>query len=535
MKKVKVSQVLAVSLLLQVVVCCARPYSVDGRGAGRETSRSERLRYGKRAALRGGDGRGGWSVREFRERGLQGVLGAAESECPPLNNPFLLTACRTVVEHQPDPLFQDSPFGTDNCVVVIQNIVYAADGMQFYYILQQECLGPDGQFSKKSLSYMEANLTSVSGLATTRVLSHWWPAQSPNGAPPENNTLFLPNQGMPFMAEATGTEMSKMGTHLLLTTLSAGPSDLSWVVLLSIADGSRLSLPIQAELAAGLTFNPEKTKLYVTDVYDPSEILVAPVIAPDVPTRLGMNRAVQFGPLTGTNMSQPVIGPYSFSADGSCLYFVDQVYDRLWTFAPLSNEVKPIAVSSDDTSVPFGSNVVNVSMGGHPSDLAVTSDGLNVFFTTLWGELYHLTMSAPCGTPSDVEKLAEHDTAGFRGLALNEAEGKLLVGTTHGLIFEFTTSLPPPSTAPFTSLPPPSTAPLTSRPPPSTAPLTSRPPPSAAPLRSRPPPSTTSSRPHTSRSNAAPRPPTSRPPVAAPPSSSQAQTTTPSSLSGGLR
>lgn len=508
----RVSQVLAVALLLQMVVYCALSSAVDGRVAGKDSSRSARIRYGKRAAVLHGNARAGRSVREFKERGLQGGLGSGNTACPPLKSPLVL-ACRVVLKEQPHPEFQTTQFSTDNCYVSMSGIVYAADGQHFYYIKQQRCVGPDKKNTKKLVSYMEGDIV----LGTTRVISSWWPSLNLSGLPPAIETVFKYGTGMSYMAEGTGMEMTPAGTHLLLTALSAGPSDPSWVVALSIADGSRSSIPIQAELAFGLTFDPAKTKLYVSDIYDPSEIFVSPVAPAGVPTSLMMTPAVQFGPVAGLNISSPVVGPYSFSGDGSCLYFVDQDYERLWTFAPLTAEVTLIAVGGEDMAVPLGSSPITVPIQGGPSDLVVTSDGLNVFFTTFWGELFHLTMSAPCGTPMKVVELTEHPIASMRGLALNEAESKLLVGTSDGDILEFTTSLLP--SAPPATLPGTSTAT----------------------------PQPTMSKPSVPASPSFSHPQVSSPPVGALPSFSQPQTSgpavspqslgqplTPSSLPGGL-
>ncbi|GBG93206.1 hypothetical protein CBR_g60506 [Chara braunii] len=373
----------------------------------------------------------------------------------------MLTGCRIIVSEQKDPAFLPSPYGNEKCFIFIQNIVYGPGGKHIYYVVHQFCEGPDEKRTKEAMSYLEADLTSVSegvgavgSLATTRLISHWWPALIPNGPPPLSAVVFVPQTGMPYMALGWGTEISKNGTHLLLSAASYGPSDPSWVVALNIANGSRSSIPITVALANGLTFNPTKTKMYVCDMQDPAKILEGAVIDPDVPTRLVMTTVVEFGPLSGYNVSSPAVGPYSFSGDGSCLYFFDEDYRRLWTFQTVSRVATLIAVGSNDTAVPLTSSALRVPVEGGLTALAVSSNGVNVFFTTSWGELFLITMSEPCGTPLMVEELAEHPTESFSGLAIHEADGKLLVGTGNGLVLEFTTTLLPSGPSASTPSPP---------------------------------------------------------------------------------
>ncbi|GBG92033.1 hypothetical protein CBR_g54153 [Chara braunii] len=466
-----VAEVLVVAVLLLVVLSCALLCPPEGRVAGKEDLHARRPRHadGEPGAGRHEDGPAAPKLKEVRGRELQEGNGTADSACPPLNS-LELTFCRTLLTHLPDPPFRWDPFSPDRCFVVIRNIVYGLDGKHFYYLVVQRCRDSDGRRTKYSVSCMEGDLTSagqgvgaggVGSLATPRVVSHWWRAQSPSGLPPQSAEVFVPGSSMPFMAELSGTEMSKMGTHLLLTASSRGPSDPSWIVALNISDGSRSSIPMMAaEVAAGLTFDPAKTTLYVSDQYGPAEILEAPVIDPDVPGSLSMTTAVALGPLSGANVSQPEVGPYGFSADGSCLYFFDNDYERLWMFKRWTETVALLAVGVNDTAVPLRSDVLRVPMQGGPSALAVTADGMNVLFTTYFGELFHLTMSSPCGPPLKVVELTEHPTESFSALAMNESEGKLIVGTSGGHVLEFTVDLPPsPTPSPLsvhsaTSIPP---------------------------------------------------------------------------------
>ncbi|GBG91075.1 hypothetical protein CBR_g51809 [Chara braunii] len=410
---------------------------------------------------------------------------AQPSECPPLDNQTLLTGCKTVVSHVAAPPFEGRYVvpGAEYCMRIIRNIVLSADGLHFYYILERRCEDTDGRIVRTAMSCMSADLTrvkqGVAELAATRVISHWWQAARPNGSAPRTAVAFERDRATPYMTELTGLELSKRSTHLLLTAYSASPSDPSWIVAVNIINGTRTSIEIDAQLATGLAFNPAKTELYISDIYDPPEIFAVAVDDPDVPSGyVALRKVMAFDSyLSSANGSSPVVGPYGFDGDGGCLYFVDQDFNRLWGFETATRTVKLIAAGSDDSAALSSTSgslpPLLIEMEGTMVELAATSDGLTIFVITFAGELFSISLASPCEAAMAANKLIQVPQSSLLGLAISKAGDYLLVGTNYGQVLELSTNLsssisnPPPASPSGSSVSPTSGPSAASQPQPS--------------------------------------------------------------------
>ncbi|GBG91077.1 hypothetical protein CBR_g51811 [Chara braunii] len=394
---------------------------------------------------------------------------AQPPECEILLDRSLLIACRTVLRHSMISLpgllaaFPAKP----RCVTAIGNIRFAPDGLIFYYVVESYYeLG--GKRSGESAMFMKGNLSGVrqgvEQLASQTLISHSWVPSMPDGPPPSDPLIYGDGIPTPSVVYVDGIELSKQGTHLLLSAYTVR-GNASWITSLDVANGFRTSIRVPADTARGLAFDQNKTCLYIGDKSGlVPRILSAKVDGPDRPTtaELAAAVAVALAPWNSSAaprvVNPPFFGSRSFSKDGSsCLYFIDREEGRVWGFEPASRRLRGITRKEAGVSDLTDCALLALFRDGSLGEVATTSDGVNVFVTDASGILWWITLDAPCGCAREMEVAARFEGGGFRGLAISEDDQLLYVGTTSGLMLEIsvnTSSLsrkvatPPPSSPP---------------------------------------------------------------------------------------
>ncbi|GBG70896.1 hypothetical protein CBR_g8196 [Chara braunii] len=147
----------------------------------------------------------------------------------------------------------------------------------------------------------------------------------------------------PLLFAGKRSTLSSDESHLIMAAYPFDPSGTSWVVSLDVLSGVRLSTPVSLQWIYGLAFSPNHTALYMADVFGPPRVLVAEV-AGSSPLPASLNTTV-FLTLNPDNFSRPAFGPYSFPADGNCLYFLDDggTFNRVWALHIASRKLIPLA------------------------------------------------------------------------------------------------------------------------------------------------------------------------------------------------
>ncbi|GBG76341.1 hypothetical protein CBR_g22088 [Chara braunii] len=242
---------------------------------------------------------------------------------------------------------------------------------------------------------------------------------------------------MTKMSSIVGMGPSPNGSHLLLSTDVSGEDLYSRVPFLSVLDGNRTSYAQPAAISGSLTLNPAKTQVYLSDMGRPTRVLTAPFV--DVVSGVAgvspWTTVASFSRGGQPNISTVHFNHQSFASDGSCLYFVDRAFNRVWAMGAASGEVTLVAGTGE-------SGVINGD-GGNATfrglrDILVTPDGCNLFVSEIGGRIRWITLEAPCGQAKSVETIVRYPDGGLWGLALKD-EGtqlKLYAGGNEGSIFE---------------------------------------------------------------------------------------------------
>ncbi|GBG70893.1 hypothetical protein CBR_g8193 [Chara braunii] len=345
----------------------------------------------------------------------------------------------------PDP----SPFAGKRSSERIHNIVVRPNASGLYYLVTENCGMQEffGSIFLRSIMAVSfegrpgsmvslspaAQPSQPSPLVQVSVLSYVWPVASPSGPPPASAPIAGNWTELDSLANIYTAALSSDGSHLIMGAYASGLIEKSWVVSLDVISGVRLSTPVSLGEISGLAFSPNHTALYMADPLIPPRVLVAEVAASTPLLPASLNTTV-FLTLSPPNFTRPVFGPYSFAADGSCLYFLDGRRNRVWAFHIASRKLIPLYGSGLPllgTELPFPSGSTESLM-----EIAVTSDGRNVFFTDLGGELHLVALDSACGSPLSNQIVARRPTKGMWGLAISPDDKYVYVGTRDGRILK---------------------------------------------------------------------------------------------------
>ncbi|GBG47878.1 hypothetical protein CBR_g81514 [Chara braunii] len=371
----------------------------------------------------------------------------------PESSSLLLTPIKLVISEVPPQPPRSNGTTTTYYLSLITDLLFDSSGSQLYYALNERGIevftDPDKSLNYKNtwLSFRKADLRPIKqGLAdhvAGELISHWWPQSSPNGTRvdfPEECNDTRPFCHMTFIE---GIELPKDGTHLMISSRTKPP----YLVYLSIADGSRTSIPIATSYLQTLALNPPKTTLYVTNE---QRLLSIDVAETGIPT--GGSGAATFAtyhppPIVG-GLDPLQISPQSFVANGTCLYTLDNTHRRL------------LAVEIPTSSYPSSSSSSSSSLGSRPSftvlvdglnlnktvfmqTLVATPDGCNVFITDVGrdggsGYLRWVKVESACQPGGTIHTVAHSPDGSMWGLSLQEEGGRmyLYVGTGKGEVYQ---------------------------------------------------------------------------------------------------
>ncbi|GBG70889.1 hypothetical protein CBR_g8189 [Chara braunii] len=465
LSQVSVSERLLLPLLM-VAICCGLDgtLSAPGRGGGGGGLISTAEAAVEAEGRFAGPDPSPFAGKHSSERFLQATGSSApasspaEPDVPPcatILNASVITACTPLVDHQvPDAVLKaanETKFSIPSvCFSMIRNIVVRPNASGLYYLVSDMCVMGGWLVTTSLQSIMAVSFEGSSGSMVSlsspaqqsqpsppvqvSVLSYVWPVASPSGPPPASPPIAQNRTELDSMLNINTAALSSDGSHLIMAAYPSPPTGTSWVVSLDVISGARLSTPVSLGKIWGLAFSPNYTALYLADSADsadslvPPRILVAEVAASTPLLPASLNTTV-FLPLSPTNISNPMFGPYSFTADGSCLYFLDGEQDRVWALHIASRKLIPL--SGSELSFPFPRNPMYTLL-----QIAVTSDGRNVFFTDYDGKLHLITLDSACGSPLSYQIVARRLRAGMWGLAISPDDKYLYVGTLDGRILK---------------------------------------------------------------------------------------------------
>ncbi|GBG84938.1 hypothetical protein CBR_g39401 [Chara braunii] len=388
---------------------------------------------------------------------LQGdeVLTSPLSICATLVDTRLVAECRGILMTTPSADFVPSAPG-ETCEAHARNVVITNNSMRLYYILDQFCFLNETR-TRQALSYWSADLQGVdTGVVTAAqgtLLTHWWNSSAVNGPaetePTVRHTWGIVTADMVPMVYAYGLELSRGESHLFVSAFTFDSptvtSNISWVVMIDVADGSRVSIPVGAHLGYGVAFNPAKTQLYFSDASAPPRILVAEMTGIETLNTSNFRPMPLISFAAAAGVSRPIFSAHSFTANGSCLYFIDDNHDRVLALNLVSETVAIIATESPSALLVADEKAS--SFRGRFGEVATTSDGLNVFVSDFEGMLWQITLEQACGTPMSKSIVANYQGGGVWGLIVSRDDLYVYVGTADGHITRLGLNLPTPPPA----------------------------------------------------------------------------------------
>ncbi|GBG67382.1 hypothetical protein CBR_g519 [Chara braunii] len=372
----------------------------------------------------------------------------------------LIKANRLVLYHTPqlETLTYIEPTEGNHlyCICLIRDLVFPplrdslSSVVVFYYVLDERCYPSENATEDERLmSIRKANLTmsSVGESQVTLdldVITYLWPLAPRTGPRQASPVLWKGYDISSVPVDAfSPVELSRLGTNLVLASQRTSGSGRSHVTFVSTVYGNRSSVDIEADWTEGFAFNPDKTKLYMSDSEDPPRLFSFSLKEGEIP--LGDHawrdeETIFSGGVNGsTNVSSVKFGSRSLTADGKCLYFVDYVSNRVWAANLASNPFNLTLVAGSGEAGRVDGVASRSSFHGLRSVVA-TSDGCNLFTTEISppGAVRWLQLDEPCGKARVVVTIASSFNLGLWGLTLHDDGTKLTryVGSSAGHLFQ---------------------------------------------------------------------------------------------------
>ncbi|GBG91995.1 hypothetical protein CBR_g54090 [Chara braunii] len=339
------------------------------------------------------------------EGDVSGVVTPKELGCKVLNRLLQpdespIAADRRVMWHQPVKPFL--PSINTSCYSALRDVVFASNSTKSYFVLDDYCvLGEQPRaIDIRRLSIRKADLLeqanqgpkSLAENEVNQVITYWWPsAESAGGAAASPFVLHVSTDPTISMAISWGMDLTASGAHLIVGTSPTGTAgDKPTITAISTTNGSHVSVTAPADVYSGVSFNPNRTHLFVADIVHPIKILSTAVGESGLPINSSkewrtINELSSRGDL---NVSDVSFRRQTFVADGRC-------------------------------------------------DVVATADGCNIFATDgKLGLLRWLKLDSPCSTAHSVVTVAAIPDDRFHGLALHEYGGELFL-FVGGNLFKF--------------------------------------------------------------------------------------------------
>ncbi|GBG90395.1 hypothetical protein CBR_g50643, partial [Chara braunii] len=407
------------------------------------------------------------SIVDEGEGAVSAVISPKELACKVLNrlrpDESPISADRRVMWHKPVEPFLPSINTSINtsCYSALRDVVFASNSTKFYFVLDEYCVGGQPRsINVRRLSIRKADLLeqanqgskSLAENEVNQVITYWWPsAESAGAAAASPFVLDISTDQTNPMAISWGMDLTASGAHLIVGTSPTGTGGgKPAIAAISTTNGSHVSVTAPADVLSGLSFNPNRTHLFIADIVHPIKILSTAVGESGLPINSSKEWRT-ISELSGRgdlNVSDVSFRRQTFVADGRCMYFLDRINSRVWGVDPLlSSSFSSSSPSAATLIAEYGQGGGDAEgYDGHGSsfkwsgDVVATPDGCNIFATDgKLGLLRWLKLDSPCSTARSVVTLAAMPDDRFHGLALHEYGGELFlfVGDSYGNLFEF--------------------------------------------------------------------------------------------------
>ncbi|GBG75968.1 hypothetical protein CBR_g21210 [Chara braunii] len=360
------------------------------------------------------------------------------------SNTALLLSSRFVWLHTATPPFLLPDTKKLSCRLSATDLVFPAQSTAFYIMLVEHCF-TQGDVTHHRYSLWKADLAQAdhdaSGLGHEELLSYWWPYVEGSGS--AEKTPFIQYAGANdtlLMAAVYAMVLTRTEESLIvLSNPSVNPEfTYSTISTLSTTNGNRSSKSLTVSTAVSLTFNPNKTKLYITQGVGPSRILSTPVQESGMPIDGAQWQEVKtFSPGDDQDIKSIAFSSQSFVSDERCLYFLDIENVRVWGIDPLaSNTTNPVLVAGSGLRGLVDKDGLNSSFN-NLTDIAATPDGCNVFVIDYYyGVLRWLQLDSPCSLARRVTTVASYSELQTLRLRQSGDDYCLYVGANDGSVTE---------------------------------------------------------------------------------------------------
>ncbi|GBG90860.1 hypothetical protein CBR_g51366 [Chara braunii] len=361
-----------------------------------------------------------------------------------LSNTALLPSSRVVWFHTATPPFLFSRATKLSCGSFVYDLAFAALSTAFYVVLGEYCFTQD-VITRHRESFWKADLAQANhdpnGLGHEELLSYWWPYVEGSGSAEQTPSIQYPGlNDSSLMASVDAMVLSRTEESLIvLSNPSVNPERAySTISTLSTENGSRSSKSLTVTAAASLTFNPNKTKLYIALAHGPVRILSTPVDESGIPIDGAQWKEVRtFSPGDDHDIKAVMFSSQSFVSDERCLYFGDSENLRVWGIDPLaSGTPDPVLVAGSGARGLVDKDGLNSSFN-NLTNIVATPDGCNVFVIDYYyGVLRWLQLDSPCSLARSVTTVASY--SGLQTLRLRQSgdDHCLYVGADDGSVTE---------------------------------------------------------------------------------------------------
>ncbi|GBG67384.1 hypothetical protein CBR_g521 [Chara braunii] len=394
-----------------------------------------------------------------------------------LNN-ALVKRSQLVVHIEPEAPFRDDPNTGRICSSYIFSIQVWEDedgAVSLYYGVSESCdHGSDGTDKVVRMSERKADIRSVGEHLSIadELITYWFPVSGPDGPRVSYPVSYnYTNISRTPMYMFTPFEISELGSY------DPEGKVKSRVTVVSTTMGNRSTVLTDSGQLMSLASNPARTKLYITDetpvsAVTPPKIRLLSANTTDDDTLIDNSTIFKMDDHFTDDAGVRSISSVHFLrqssfADGSCVYFTDRKFPRVWSIiAPDVPKVNPthpsrlVPVAGSGRETTFDGSVPDVSFR-QLRDVVTTAEGCHLFVTEDGppGNVRWIKLSTPCARADTVETIFRSDASGFWGLALHDdgVDLYLYVGTSDGDIIELQlnrslllscANVPPPSSSP---------------------------------------------------------------------------------------
>ncbi|GBG89994.1 hypothetical protein CBR_g50085 [Chara braunii] len=321
--------------------------------------------------------------------------------------------------------------GTHVYNAVVRDIVFDPNGTTFYYILDERCI------LNETITHLVQSIRKADRKdpSKAQLLSYGWPAELDNlTRPPVVDLDTLPPGSADIaaaMSRVVQMDLSPSALYLIISVNTMGRNE-SALRLVSTTTGYRGPISLPDKNVYTWAFGPDSRRMYTVDDNQPEKLFSIAVDDSGRPVNMSdfaiAKENLTVGGSSG-ELSKTVLSTRGLAANCSCLYFHEQWGSAVWG----------ADLNSPDPATMVDRLLDNEEPSFQIRDVAVTSDGCNVFATDNKGSLWWVRTHSPCGRKQKKSPmLPDPEVPPFWGLALREKDDTVAVyvGTEDGRLFE---------------------------------------------------------------------------------------------------